>query len=239
MRLTNEMRYNVAKKVVMEIYESKVKNLILLIREDATRIIEKNLPTEFIDLAEKLDNKKNYCRYFSYSDNVNIHGINSRCNINEFTEPTFNGSIKSLGNNPLRSYLHTFHDRTYTAVSKRRAPSGNHWASYQNVKLTKTFPQPSDGYKMEKGYNWTSTVTLIKDLMKVLKECENLFSEIYEFLLQFSTYKKAEKEWPDLSRYLTFIQPEGSGNKVSTALVKSGMTVRRSINKARQEVIGV
>ena len=232
MRLTNEMRRQAATQVTQEIYRPRVEKLMMDISIKTTETYKKSLPKDYLAVTEK------YRDLFAFTDYISISGISCGCSIGYFEESVYeNRKWIKYGSNPLVSFLKAIFDRKYTTKRSYGTQSKTGVYASQSIKLVEKVPSPDNHYSNIKLIDWSEVIPMIKELDKILMETENLFSEIYEFLLQFTTYAKAEAEWPDIERYLTKLVPS-SNKKNKGALIKSGRQMKQSINKARTSTIG-
>jgi len=226
------MRRQVATKVSQEIYRPRVEKMMMDISIKTTETYKNNLPKDYLTITE------NHKSYFSFQDRISIDGVYCGSAIGHFEEALYeNGNWIKYGNNPLQTFLFNVYEDKYTnkRICRSKSRTGIHTS--QTIKLVEKVPSPNNHYDLKKQMNWSEVTKLIKELTVVLDEAEKIFCEIYEFLLQFTTYVKAEAEWPDIERYLTKVTPT-TDKKGICALVKSGKQLKSSISKARTNTIG-
>ena len=82
-------------------------------------------------------------------------------------------------------------------------------------------------YAEPRSWEWKSLLNLektnrmLEEYVQTHGDARKVYNEVYRFLSQFTTYKKARAEWSDLARYLDD-ETTATGKKEQTALVKTG-----------------
>ena len=209
MRLTNADKIRVAAKVTHEKIEKRRVELIREITREATAMYK-------AVYGKWTEHVKDWPKPFTNSfqtKRVQAPGQGFRLDVDTpvvttYSEGASKGKKENMYHHPLPNYHSTI-----------------------VVKLGQSFASTHETYQAERRLDTRRLNPLFEKLVALSKEADAIFTEVHTFVSQFGTYRKLQKEWPDIDRYLKDRdQPQKKKGEV-TALIKTGADLNKFLAK--------